>query len=105
MKADNKRKTIVIICAAALVALLVLFAVQITKMGTEATLFFDALGLPTILFDICAVMFGVILIILGKNVDESNTSLRKLCKVIGILEIISAVLYFIMTQLIISAIK
>ena len=104
MKSEKTRKTIVIVCTVLLTALLILLAAQINKMGVEATPFFDEMGLPTLLFDACAALFGVLLLIVGRNVREDNTSLRKLCKLIGIFEIAGAVICFLMTQLLLATI-
>ncbi|MDO4816066.1 MAG: hypothetical protein Q4A83_05620 [Bacillota bacterium] len=105
MKAKDKRKTVVIICASLIIAMLILFAFQMSKMGVEATLFFDEYGLPTIAFDLCGVLFGVILIVMGRYLDESKKPFKKLCRVIGILEIACAVIYFVITQILIAMIK
>ncbi len=95
----EKRKIINTLCIVLIAAYLVFFMVQMGYMGERACLFFNEYGLPTLFGAVCGVIFGALLIVLSKTLEEKNTSMRKMCKVIGILEIISALLCYAMAAI------
>ena len=101
---NKKRNTVNTLCLVLIAAFLVFFMIQMGNMSKSACLFFDINGLPTLANAVCGIVFGILFIVLGRNIDVKRKSLRTLCKVIGILEIISAVLSYLMTLLINSQI-
>lgn len=96
----DKKKLVCAVCLALMAAYMIIFLVQMGNVGQQAGLFFDIHGLPTLAGAISGVIFGALFIVLGRNISEDKTAMRKLCKVIGILEIISALLVTVMGMLI-----
>ena len=97
---ENKKKTVCTVCLVLICALLVFLMLQMGYIGQRACLFFDANGLPTAACVISGVVFGILLMVLGRNINEKKSAMRTLCKVIGIMEIVSSLLMLAMTLLI-----
>lgn len=101
---SDKRKIVSTVCIVLIALFLIFLMVQMSYMGKQECLFFDANGLPTLMFGICGVLFGAVFIVLGRNLNTEKKSFGKLCRIIGILEIISAVIQLLMSQILHSVI-